>query len=158
MHKRTILTGLIMLSTPFLMAHGEPGGTSFQAPDIASGNGNITFGEHGEGIGFFIFDVERNVITTGSLLFAAEHRHGYPDIVVRMDNIERAVFSRRLVKLTGTGTLHETPVSISVTAFDGDGTPNPDRFSIKCINSNRDVVFDAKGDLAIGNIVVGAVD
>ncbi len=121
----------------------------------ASGNGSMSFGEHGDGVGLIEFDVGGGNPPSGSLLFAAEDHHSYPDIIVRMDKITRATIGRRTVRFSGQGALHDDPVTITVFAFDGEGTAKPDRFSIKCVNGQHKVVFKARGELFNGDIRVG---
>jgi hypothetical protein len=50
---------------------------------------------------------------------------------------------------------------ITVTAYDGSGTSSPDRFSIKAVpgvegDGGHDIAFEAKGEVANGDIRIGA--
>ncbi len=139
-------------------------------PTKARGEGSIRFAVHDDdhrsvadddnedGRGYLLFDVERKAGGfSGSLLFAAEDHHGllYPDIIVRVGHIDSAEFSRRQVKITAKGKLHDQTVTVSVTAFDGAGTDEHDRFAIKCANGQGETVFSASGELFAGDVVVG---
>jgi hypothetical protein len=115
----------------------------------------MSFGEHGDSVGLIEFNVQGGRTPTGSLLFAAEDHHRYPDIIVRLDQITRATFGRRTIRLSGQGKLHDDPVTVTVFAFDGEGTAKPDRFSIKCVNGQGQVVLKARGELFNGDIRVG---
>ena len=121
----------------------------------ASGNGSMSFGEHGDSVGLIEFDVGAGHSPSGSLLFAAEDHHRYPDIIVRLDKIDRATFAHHKVKFWGDGMLHDEPVSIKVTAFDGEDADEPDTFSIKCKNGEGNVIFEADGELFSGDISIG---
>ena len=80
---------------------------------------------------------------------------GVPEIVVRVKQIEEVEFSKRLAKFTAKGKLQNDPVKVSVSAYDGDMSDEPDRFTIKCVNGKGEVVFAASGELFIGDISVG---
>ncbi len=121
----------------------------------ASGNGSMSFGEHGDSVGLIEFDVGGGDSPSGSLLFAAEDQHSYPDIIVRLDKIDRATFAHHKVKFWGDGMLHDEPVSVKVTAFDGEATDKPDTFSIKCKNGEGNLIFKADGELFSGDISIG---
>ena len=143
---------LLIVSGALLAAESIP-------PSSAVGNGSMSFGEDGDGVGLIEFKVESHGgRVDGSLLFAAEHHHDYPDIIVRADDIDRAEFTQQSVKFSGKGKLHETAVTISVSASDGAGKTEPDRFAITCTDSKGDVVFEAEGELSSGDIRVGEED
>lgn len=154
---KRVMIGIVLIAcgTPFLPAFGTPTPAVSRAGDSATGDGSMSYGEHGDSVGLIQFEISRNRALTGSLLFAAEDHHRYPDLIVRMDEIERATFGRRTVRFTGRGALHDEQVSVTVFAFDGAGTPNPDRFSIKCTNDGGEVVLQARGELFSGDISVG---
>ncbi|MFQ5430742.1 MAG: hypothetical protein ACE5E1_10570 [Phycisphaerae bacterium] len=135
-------------------ASGTPAADSAVASS-ASGQGTMSFGADGHGAGVFQFNVARGGLPSGSLLFAGEEAHRFPDIVVRMDNIRNARFGVRSVQFSGRGTLHDQPVTVSVTAFDGAGTKDPDSFGIKCKNAEGKIVLEARGELTSGDVVVG---
>lgn len=124
-------------------------------PVVAAGDGSMKFGEDGGGVGYFKFDVKADPKPSGSLLFAAEHHHLYPDEIVRISKITKVTFGRRTAEFSGTGALHDTPVSMTVSIFDGKGSDRPDRFSITCTNDKGEVVLHAEGDVFIGGLVVG---
>lgn len=124
-------------------------------PSSASGQGSIRFGEHGDGVGTFVFVVEQGGGVNGSLLFAAEDHHSYPDIIVRMESIEGAAFELRSVSFSGSGRLHDDPVTVTVSVFDGKGARKPDTFAIECTNSRGKVVFKARGEVFIGDVRIG---
>ncbi|MHC4413843.1 MAG: hypothetical protein ACYS0G_01025 [Planctomycetota bacterium] len=121
----------------------------------ASGHGAITFEEDGRGL--VQFEIRQDAEgTSGSLLFAAEHHHAYPDIIIRMSEIDSARFRDRSVKFSGKGWLHDDRVYVTASAFDGEGTKRADSFSITCSRYKGEVVFAARGELFTGDIVVGA--
>ena len=157
---KSVLVGITILASSALLevASTAPLGSESAVPGSASGQGSMHFGEHGDGVGTFVFDVRSDTETTGSLLFGAEDHHGFPDIVVRMEGVNHAVFAERSVDFSGEGRLHDAPVFVIVSAIDGEGTETPDWFSIECTDSNGEVVFKAQGDLFIGDIVVGDAD
>ena len=79
-----------------------------------------------------------------------------------MNEINRVRFGFRTVTFHGKGHLHDEPVMITVTAYDGSGTSNADRFSIKAIpgfesdDGGNHISFEAEGDVAQGDIRIGA--
>ena len=157
---RTLVGVSLLGFVAALSAASGPPVSVLAVADSASGRGTISFGEDedGHGAGLFRFNVRRGALAGGSLLFAAEEPHNYPDIVVRMNGIEKAKFAARSVKFSGKGNLQDQPVSIEASAFDGQGTKRPDSFSIRCIDAKGKVVFEAKGEVTIGNISVGAAE
>lgn len=151
---RVFVSGLVLV-----IACGALLAAESAAPTAAAGNGTMTFGEDGHGVGLFEFEVARHGSgLDGSLLFAAEDHHDYPEIIVRMDDIEQAEFTQRSIKFSGKGKLHEAPVTVSVSASDGAGTVQPDRFSIICTDAKGTVVLEAEGELSTGDIRVGEED
>ncbi len=44
------------------------------------------------------------------------------------------------------------------TAYDGEGTNKPDRFSIECRAADGEVVFEAKGEVTSGDVLVDQLD
>ena len=157
---KSVLVGITILASSALLdvASTAPLSSESAVPGSASGQGSMHFGEHGDGVGTFVFDVRRDTETTGSFLFGSEEDHGFPDVVVCMERVNDAVFAERSVEFSGEGMLHDDPVFVIVSAFDGKGTETPDRFAIECTDSNGKVVFKAQGDLFIGDIVVGDAD
>lgn len=150
--------GIVLLTcgVPYLFASSTPLFATADVPQSASGEGVISFDKHGHG--YLLFEVERgeNGIS-GSLLFAGEDHHDglYPDIIVRLKDIEKVVFGERSVEIKGKGRLHDQTVYITSTAYDGEGTENADQFSITCTDGKGKVVFEAEGDLTSGDVQVG---
>lgn len=138
-------------------------------PTKASGNGSIRFAVHDPhgsvadddeepGRGFLLFEVERTAKgLSGTLTFGAETHHEglFPEIVIRLKKIDRVQFRQQWVQLSGNGHLHDDPVFIIASAFDGQATGEDDRFGIKCTNEKGELVFSAKGELFIGNVEIG---
>ena len=166
-----ILTiGLSVLASTLLLAtSGSASIARANAPATASGVGPARFQEihHDErddggeeGIGFLTFNVTKTLDgISGSLLFAGEHHHGrYPDIVVRLTTIRRATFGQREVTLSGSGTWHTEPATIVATAWDGDPSGEEDVFTVRVRDRAGEIIFDAKGHLTGGDIIIGPVD
>ena len=169
--KRVLLGVLFPACCMTLIAGASmPAAADPALPTKARGEGSIKFAVHDDdhhpvadddnedGRGYLLFDVERKPGGfSGSLLFAAEEHHGllYPDIIVRVGHIDSAEFGRRQVKITTKGKLHDETVTVSVIAFDGQGTDEHDRFAIKCANARDEIVFSASGELFAGDVVVG---
>ena len=138
-------------------------------PTKANGNGSIRFAVHDphgsladddeeSGRGFLLFEVERTAKgVSGSLHFGAETPHEglYPEIVIRLNKIDEVQFRGQWVRLSGNGHLHNDPVFISASAFDGAATGEDDRFGIKCTNDKGELVFSASGELFIGDVQIG---
>lgn len=138
-------------------------------PTKASGNGSIRFAVHEghgsvadddeeTGRGFLLFEVEHTAKgVSGSLHFGAEthHENLYPEIVIRLNEIDEVRFRGQWVRLSGNGHLQDDPVFVSASAFDGEATGEDDRFGIECTNDKGEVVFSAKGGLFIGNVQIG---
>ncbi len=152
--KTVIRIVLLGLSTAFLSAASPP--FVSEGASGATGKGNMTFGHDEEGIGFFEFNISAGAETTGKLLFAAEHHHHYPDIIVRVSKIDRARFGPGWVKFSAMGALHDETVRVTGGAWDGAAAGKPDRFSIRCTNGTGEVVLEARGQLFKGDIVIGA--
>lgn len=163
MKRRVRVTVVLMSAAPLLAAAGWSPAAAGPAAS-ASGLGSISFGLDGDGRGVFDFRVEvgPGPEITGKVTFAAEHHHEalFPDIVVRLGpgQIDRASIEAGVVKITGDGALHEEPVRVIVKAIDSGSATKPDRFSIKCKNSQGLLVLDAEGDVTIGDILVGEAD
>jgi hypothetical protein len=143
----------LALATAVLAAAGP-----LLAPDgnhAATGKGSMTFGHEEEGVGFFEFNISAGSETKGRLLFAGEHHDHYPDIIVRVEKIDRARFGQGWVRFSARGALHDDPVRVTGQAWDGAAVNKPDRFSIRCVNSSGAVVLEADGELFRGDIVIG---
>lgn len=151
-----LATMALACGIPFLGVAGAAPAPKNAPPALASGDGSIKFGKDGHGVGYFNFDVKASPRPSGSLLFAAEDHHLYPHDIVRVSKITEVTFGRRTAEFSGTGALHDTPVSMKVSIFDGDGTDRPDRFSITCTDKQGHVVLHAEGDVFVGGLVVGA--
>ena len=119
----------------------------------ATGKGVMAFGEDGHARGLIRFSVREDGELTGSLLFAAEDHHHFPDIVVELGLIEKANFTAGRVTFSGPGGLHDDPVHVTVRAYDR-GKNRPDRFVIRCTDQSKAVVFEADGELLRGDIIV----
>ncbi len=130
------------------------------ADRIASGLGTINFGDHGDGVAMFEFNVSATPRAQGSLLCAAEDHHAYPDVIIRVNEIVSVRFKSRTVMITARGHLHDDPVTVYVTAFDGSGSSRPDRFAIKTVGAggNAGGDFHAEGEVVNGDIRVGIAD
>ena len=153
---------LVGLSGMLLAGESDP-------PTKARGEGSITFAveEHEKqvfddddkpGRGYLLFQVERKPQgIVGSLLFGAEQHHGmlYPEVIVRVSNIQEVSFGQHHVEFSGKGKLHDDPVEVRVVARDGTHRDEHDHFSIKCRNPKGEVVFHASGELFAGDIKVG---
>ena len=154
---RTVIRIVLLgLSAAMLSAASPP--LVSEGANSATGKGSMTFGHDEEGIGFFEFNISGGTETTGKLLFAAEHHHLSPDIIVRVSKIDRARFGPGWVKFSATGALHDEPVRVRGRAWDGAATNKPDRFSITCTNARGEVVLEAAGQLFKGDIVIGAAE
>lgn len=162
--KRLVL-GVVSLAAfiPLLMAAVEPVVTSntFMATS-AIGEGSMSFGHEGEGRAWLKFNIQDGDQITGTLILAAEHHHGeqtvatmFPEVIIRLSNFEKSTFKDKSVKFSGSGTLHDDPVRVSVKAYDNEGSKKADRFVIKCTDEKGRVVFSADGYLFRGNIQVG---
>lgn len=163
--KRLVL-GIVSLAAciPLLMAAAEPAVTTntFMAT-AAMGEGSMTFGDDGHGRAWLKFSIQDGDPISGSLIIAAEDHHGdeqaasmmFPDVIVRLTNFETYSLKNKIVKFSGPGTLHYDPVSVTVVAYDNEGSKKADRFVIKCTDEKGIVVFNADGFLFRGNIQVG---
>ncbi len=147
-----------VLAIGFVMAVAA-GPYSLADEHTAVGLGNITFGHDGSGVAMFDFNVTSEPEAAGRLLCAAEHHEAYPGVIIRVEEINRVRFSFRKVTFHGRGFLHDDPVMIKVTAFDGSGTSRPDRFSIKAVpvveGDGGGDSFQADGEVANGDIRIG---
>ncbi len=154
-----VAVAVIAAAFPLMMASGGlPGVAAADVEFSAVGHGSMAFGHEGEGRGYFKFDLRQvDGQITGSLLFAAEDHHEmmFPAVIVRLSNIERASFGRHRVRFSGKGALHNDPVSVTVTARDNASSRKADRFTIKCVDNNGKVVFEADGEVFLGDLQVG---
>ena len=148
MMRNVIRAAVLILSAAVLSAAAPDGRT-------ATGRGSMTFGHEGEGVGFFELNIAGGATTTGSLLFAGEHHDHFPDIVVRVDKIDRARFGSGWVRFTARGALHDEPVRVTGTAWDGAAAGTADRLSLECVDGKGRVVLHAEGDLFRGDIAIG---
>ena len=164
---KTFLMGSIVVAAGLGLAAASrpvptvPGESTMAAADrTASGLGTFKFGDEGAGAAMFEFNVSGTGNAKGSLLFAAEEPHAYPNVIIRVTEIVSVRFSGRTAMITARGHLHDDPVTVLVTAFDGNGTSRPDRFTIKTVGADGDGDghFQAAGEVVSGNIRVGAAD
>lgn len=165
---KTFLLGSIVLAAGLGLAAAsgpdrsvEPADMAMAAADrVARGLGTINFGDHGDGVAMFEFNVSATGRPTGTLLCAAEDHHAYPGVIIRVHEIVSVRFKNRTVEITARGHLHDEPVTVFVTAFDGSGTTRPDRFAIKTVGADGDHPgdFQAEGEVVNGNIQVGVAD
>lgn len=155
---KRLVAGLILVActVPLLAPSNAPSVSLADLPTAASGQGSMSFGKDGHGVGFFLFQVASGDPVTGSLVFAAEDHHRYPDIIVRMEAIDKVGFRARAVSFSGQGRLHDEDVHVSATGYDGEGTKKPDTFTIRCTNNAGEIVFEASGEVFIGNVTVGS--
>ena len=145
--KKSVIGSLILGSSLCLLV-------GLAATDrAATGLGNFHFGEDGHGIALFDFNIVDGAEVTGSLLFAAEDHHSYPDIIIRVPKITDASFDGSQVRFTAKGAFHDDPVDVVGKAIDRGDSLRPDWFFIKA-TSNGEVVFEAEGDVHKGNIVI----
>lgn len=156
---KTFLLGSIVLAAGLGLAAAS-GPLAAAGDRTTSGLGTIHFGDEGAGVAMFEFNVDATGRLQGSLLCAAEEPHAYPDVIIRVNEIVSVRFSGRTVMITARGHLHDDPVTVIVTAFDGNGTSRPDRFAIKTVGADGegDGHFQAAGVVVNGNIRVGAMD
>lgn len=134
------------LTEPFAVMAGNDART-------ANGRGVMVFGEHGDARGWLRFSIREDGDLTGTLLYAAEDHHHFPDIVVELGLIDAATFTGNSVSFSGPGGLHDDPVNVIVEAYDR-GERGPDRFVILCTDQDGAVVFEADGELIRGDIIV----
>jgi hypothetical protein len=155
---RRLLSSVLAVSFVVAVAAGP---YSSADEHTAVGLGNIVFGHDNTGVAMFDFNVTSEPDAAGQLLCAAEHHEGYPGVIIRVNEINRVRFGFRKVTFHGKGHLHDDPVLITVTAYDGSGTSKPDRFSIKAVpgvesDGGLHIAFEAEGEVAHGDIRVGA--
>lgn len=155
--------GLVTAAAAALLAAAPPPDAAAGDLKLASGRGSFTFGEPDEhdgdsGVAFFDFDVrlERGKAPQGTLLMAAEHH--YPDVIVRIVKIEHATISGRTLKIRTHGRLHDEDVLVEAAAYDGDDEGERDTLAVKCTNAAGKVVFEADGEVASGDVLVGVED
>jgi hypothetical protein len=126
----------------------------FSSDGSAVGSGAIHFGKKGEGVGYFDFAFQAGPKPTGTFVFAGEDHHRYPHVIIRLDAIETLDISGRTVTLKAKANIHDEPVILHVSATDADGS-KADTFGLRALESGK-VVFEAEGELFIGDIQVGA--
>ena len=156
---KNVLLGCALLagSVSFLAASTAPLAADSETINTASGNGSMSFGEHGRGVVHFVIN-QTEKGTTGKLLFAGGDHHGFPEIIIRVKEITKASFGASKVKFSARGKLHDEPVKVKVSAFDGAGTSKADRFVIEAFGESGEEIFHAHGELFQGDIVIGAVE
>ncbi len=122
--------------------------------NTAVGRGGFTLDQGGAAS--VQFSIDQQTRTAGSLLFAADGgEHRYPDIIIRVPNIEVAFFSRNFVTFGGSGDFQGLPVYVKAFAYDGGLGPKMDRFDIFCFDSSGQLVYHSNGALSIGDITIG---
>ena len=151
---RTVIRILLLGLSADVLSAASPSSAA-KTDQAAMGKGSITFGHEAEGVGYFQFNISGDPHTTGTLLFAGEHHDHFPDIVVRVAKIDRARFGPGWVTFAARGALHDEPVRVTGTAWDGAAADKADRFSLKCTNGKGKVVLEADGELFRGDIVIG---
>lgn len=155
--KKFVLSAFVFVCGIPFVGQGNAAIISHEAtPTVASGDGSIRFGHDGDDVGYFHFAIKAHPQPSGSLLFAAETSHLFPDEVVRVSKITAVTFDGATSEFSGTGALHDTPVSVKVSIFDGKGSDRPDRFSITCTDRQGQVILRAKGNVFVGDLVIGA--
>lgn len=163
--KRLVL-GIFSLTAciPLLMAAVElPANNNVaMTATSATGEGSMSFGHENEGRAWLKFNIQDGEQPSGTMIFAAEQHHDnqinsmiFPDVIVRLTNFEKFTFKKNFVRFSGSGTLHDEPITISVIAYDNEGSKKDDRFVIKCMDDKGRVVFHADGFLFRGNIQIG---
>lgn len=151
---RTVIRGALIVLSAAVLSAAAPSPAA-QVDRTARGTGSLRFGPDGDGVGYFELTINGDPLTTGSLLFAGEHHDQFPDIVVRVTKIDRARFGAGWVRFSARGTLHNDPVRVTGTAWDGAAADRADRLSLRCVSGAGQVVMEAEGDLIRGDIVIG---
>jgi hypothetical protein len=146
-----VLAGCLALPAAVLVAASN-GPAGAPIVEKATGVGSIVF--HKEAVAMFEFNVSGDP-PAGTLVCGAEHHEEYPETVIDMTEVRRTTFTEHGVAFTGRGTLDDIPVTIKVMALDGVGSGFPDHFSITCVSMSNIVLFEAEGDLTLGDIYVG---
>lgn len=137
------------------------------APKL-EGRGKLEFeGHHGVGAASFEVSATPNGRrVAGRLVFSAEGidldgfaplspgEAGYPDVVVSAERLDRLTVSGNTATITTKGTLHFTPVKLTVTLIDSNRRNVADHFSMRCDLLDGSHVFHVEGDLVLGDIVV----
>jgi hypothetical protein len=156
---RTVLTGaLVAACAAASFGLAKPAAApADSAVNSATGDGLMAFGKDGHGRGLLRFNIVEDGEITGSLLYAAEDHHHFPDVIVELGRIDKATFLPRSVRFSGPGGLHDDPVHVTVRAYDR-GKKRPDRFVIRCKDTKNNVVFEADGELLRGDIVVNTAE
>ncbi len=145
------VTGSILVGSYFCVSAAAVALAADNRP--ASGVGAISYGEKGENAGYFDFSVAHGS-TIGTFLYAAEDHDHYPEVVVRLDTIDRVQVTGRSFTIRAKGTLQEDPVMIHASGTDGLEAGEPDTFTIKCY-AGRKIVYEAEGEVFLGDIEVG---
>ncbi|MHC5115071.1 MAG: hypothetical protein ACYTGP_11670 [Planctomycetota bacterium] len=158
--KRFAFTGALLAAGAIgMLGLAPPPSAAPTESMFARGHGTMTFGDDhdsddGGGRGYLRFSLRGGDTISGSLLWAGEHHHGmYPDIIIQMGNVQSAKFKGRSVKFSGSGRLHDDPVTVTVRAWDR-GKGKADRFAIECVDTSGRIVFEADGHLFRGDIRV----
>lgn len=100
------------------------------------------------------FDLVEGRPGFGTLLFASEGgHHDYPDTIISVDSFDRVQFSGRSVRASGTGTWHDHEAWVEIRAWDGAGTRQADRFSIRAVAVDGHV-FEQEITLNVGDIAI----
>lgn len=123
------------------------------AQRLAVGQGGFT--DKDDGVATINFDLREGRPGYGSLLFAADggHHHEYPDTIITAESFERVRFSGRTISAEGYGMYLNEPAWIQIRAWDGAGTPQPDRFSIRAVCEDGHV-FEMNFSLNVGDIAI----
>ena len=105
--------------------------------------------------GVFRFDVaQMGDRTHGWLHFAQVTRDGRAVVMIALPRVVHARFGRNSVRFAGLGMLNGHPVIVEVFAFDGRHSDHPDAFYIRASNRDHKTLYEARGVLAHGNIVI----
>ncbi len=155
---KKVVIGVVVLVTGVSLWAAADKDAMGALPEVASGHGSVTWhDQHNkeQGVGMLTFDVARHGRIIGSLVFAAEHGHDFPDVVLRLDNVAMLQFTPDTVRFAGIGLLIDEPVFITVYGYDGASIRQPDTFSITAVDINGEQVFEAEGEMLFGSLVVG---
>lgn len=134
---------------------------------MARGAGKVLLGHHTEdhgddGIMMFELNLRNDENgVTGSLLVAAEGAHrenDFPDIIVRIPNIEYASFDGRTAYFGGPGFVTFDEAIVFGWTRDNAGTPAKDEFAVVALSPFGEMIWAAHGGLSSGNVYVGPAD
>ncbi|MDL1927514.1 hypothetical protein FCG40_00790 [Fimbriimonadia bacterium ATM] len=119
---------------------------------IAHGRGGIRMANHTVGVfDFEVRKVEDHV--RGYFKFQQMTAWGRPLVRVGVPEVRGAAFAEHAAEFGGPGYLNGHLVSVHVRVFDG-GTAHPDAINLVCRNRAGEVVYQAHGELAFGDIIV----